>query len=86
MLAEAAPLGSMSFQAEAEYDEEPIVREQTVPASGLARPLRVYEGGMAGLECGDLRLGDFMEEVKTELWQYNAMPFRRRFRVQSLLR
>lgn len=35
---------------------------------------------------GDLRLGEFMEEVKTELWQYDAMPLRRRFRVQSLLR
>lgn len=43
-------------------------------------------GGMLGMESGDLRLGDFMEEVKNELWQYNAMPFRRRFRVQSLLR
>lgn len=43
-------------------------------------------GGMLGMECGDLRLADFMEEVKNELWQYNAMPFRRRFRVQSLLR
>lgn len=42
--------------------------------------------GTLGLERGDLRLGDFMEEVKNELWQYNAMPFRRRFRVQSLLR
>ena len=35
---------------------------------------------------GDLRLGEFMEEVKTELCQYDAMPLRRRFRVQSLLR
>lgn len=41
---------------------------------------------MLGMESGDLRLGDFMEEVKAELWQYNAIPFRRRFRVQSLLR
>lgn len=42
--------------------------------------LRVLAG------AGDLKLGDFMEEVKTELWQYSAMPLRRRFRIQSLLR
>ncbi|CAM9292350.1 unnamed protein product [Pylaiella littoralis] len=35
---------------------------------------------------GDLRLVDFMEQVKLELWQYNDMPLRKRFRVQSLLR
>lgn len=42
--------------------------------------LRVLAG------AGDMKLGDFMEEVKTELWQYGAMPLRRRFRIQSLLR
>lgn len=35
---------------------------------------------------GDLRLIDFMEQVKLELWQYADMPLRKRFRVQSLLR
>ena len=44
---------------------------------------RVVSTGEGG---GDLRLGEFMEEVKTELWQYDALPLRRRFRVQSLLR
>lgn len=35
---------------------------------------------------GDLRLLEFMEQVKHELWEFNAMPLRKRFRVQSLLR
>ena len=42
--------------------------------------LRVLAG------TGDLKLAEFMEEVKIELWQYSALPFRRRFRIQSLLR
>lgn len=46
----------------------------------------VIKSTQVQLEGGDLRLGEFMEEVKTELWQYNAMPFRKRFRIQSLLR
>ena len=35
---------------------------------------------------GDLRLVEFMEQVKQELWEFSAMPLRKRFRVQSLLR
>lgn len=35
---------------------------------------------------GDLRLVEFMEQVKQELWEFNAMPLRKRFRIQSLLR
>lgn len=35
---------------------------------------------------GDLRLVEFMEQVKLELWEFNAMPLRKRFRIQSLLR
>jgi len=35
---------------------------------------------------GDLRLVEFMEQVKQELWEFGAMPLRKRFRVQSLLR
>lgn len=35
---------------------------------------------------GDLRLVDFMEKLKQELWDFDAMPLRKRFRVQSLLR
>lgn len=35
---------------------------------------------------GDLRLVEFMEQVKMELWEFNDMPLRKRFRVQSLLR
>lgn len=46
----------------------------------------VIKSRQVQLEGGDLRLGEFMEEVKTELWQYNAMPFRKRFKIQSLLR
>lgn len=35
---------------------------------------------------GDLRLVEFMEQVKMELWEFSAMPLRKRFRIQSLLR
>lgn len=35
---------------------------------------------------GSLRLVEFMEQVKHELWEFNAMPLRKRFRIQSLLR
>ncbi|CBJ49094.1 expressed unknown protein [Ectocarpus siliculosus] len=27
-----------------------------------------------------------MEQVKMELWEFSAMPLRKRFRIQSLLR
>lgn len=79
-LAQESPLISMAFE---EQDDSSV---QERPAGTLTDLRPLYENSTRGLECGDLRLGQFMEEVKTELWQYNAMPFRKRFRVQSLLR
>lgn len=81
LLAEASPLVSMAFQ-----EHEESVEQDCSAADSIADLRPLYENSTRGLECGDLRLGQFMEEVKTELWQYNAMPFRKRFRVQSLLR
>eukprot|EP00903_Cladosiphon_okamuranus_P016533 g15252.t1 len=47
-------------------------------------PIQPQQVGPA--PAGDLRLAEFMEQVKHELWEFNAMPLRKRFRVQSLLR
>lgn len=69
------------------FEEQDELRQEDGPSRNeLTDPRPLYESSTRGLECGDLRLGQFMEEVKNELWQYNAIPFRKRFRVQSLLR
>lgn len=68
---------------------ETVVRRQPHQvAKEVVSPLKAagIKSTRVQLAGGDLRLGEFIEEVKTELWQYNAMPFRKRFRVQSLLR
>lgn len=54
-------------------------QEQGTPAAAAAAAAAAVRGG-------DLKLADFMELVKAELWQYDAVPLRRRFRVQGLLR
>eukprot|EP00752_Nemacystus_decipiens_P001571 g1532.t1 len=62
-----------------------ILPRPPLPTSAMLQgPIRPQQVGPA--PPGDLRLVEFMEQVKHELWEFNAMPLRKRFRVQSLLR
>lgn len=62
-----------------------ILPRPPLPTSAVMQgPIQPQQVGPA--PPGDLRLVEFMEQVKHELWEFNTMPLRKRFRIQSLLR
>ncbi|CAM9563521.1 unnamed protein product [Scytosiphon promiscuus] len=63
---------------------QPVLPRVTLKSDEIQQRVQPQQVGPA--LPGELRLVDFMEQVKTELWEFSTMPLRKRFRVQSLLR
>ena len=86
----APPAAAVGVQREARSVIHPevshfVLPRPPLPASAVMQgPIQSQQVGPA--PPGDLRLVEFMEQVKRELWEFNAMPLRKRFRIQSLLR
>lgn len=81
------PAAAIGVQREARSVAQTItefILPRPAPTTVIQGPIRPQQVGP--VPPGDLRLVEFMEQVKLELWEFNAMPLRKRFRVQSLLR